>query len=60
MAVVKVTDLTYLTWHCFDRNGLVQTAATTGIRKKVGSKANILLGRVSSTLVCVKVRTKAQ
>lgn len=60
LAIVKVTDLTYLTCHCFDRNGLVQTAATTGIRKKVGSKANTLLGRVSSRLVAVTAWTKAQ
>lgn len=52
LAVVKVTGLTYLTCS-FDINGHVQTAATTGIQKKLGSKANILLGMVSSRLVAV-------
>lgn len=53
LAVVKVTGLTSLTCHRFDRNGLVQTAATREIQTEAGSKANILLGRVSSRLVAV-------
>lgn len=53
LSIVKATDFTYLTCHHFDRNGLVQTAATTGKHKKVGSKANILLGKVGSSLVAV-------
>lgn len=52
LTVVKVVGLTSLSCHCFDRNGLVQTAATTEIQK-VDSKANMLLGSVSSRLVTV-------
>lgn len=48
LAAAEVTDLSYLTCHHFDRNGLVQAVATTGIQKNIASKASILLGRVSS------------
>lgn len=34
LAAAEVTDLSYLTCHRFDRNGLVQAVATTGIQKK--------------------------
>lgn len=59
-AVVKVINFTYLTCHHFDRNGRVQTAATTGIQEKVGSKANSLSGRVSSRSVVVTAGPKAR
>lgn len=60
LAVVKVTGLTYLTCHRFGRHGPVQTAGTTGIQKKVDSKANTLLGRVSSDESVNKSRVKPE
>lgn len=52
--------MTYLTCHRFGRHGPVQTAGTTGIQKKVDSKANTLLGRVSSDESVNKSRVKPE
>lgn len=59
LAAAEVTDLSYLTCHRFDRNGLVQAVATTGIQKNIASKASILLGRVSSRWAAVTVQHEA-
>lgn len=59
LAAAEVTDLSYLTCHRFDRNGLVQAVATTGIQKNIASKASILLGRVSSRWAAVRVQREA-
>lgn len=45
LAVVEAADVTYLTCHCFDRNGLVQAVTTTGLQKKSWFKGKYPFGK---------------
>lgn len=45
LAAAEITDLSYLTCHHFDRNGLVHAVATTGIQKKKCFKGKYPFGK---------------